>query len=463
RRVLLRGNGDTVDIGDVRINTTDTIRIVFENKGNISVHARTTSVEDITPLIRQTYSVVRGISARADVTPNGYDTLTIAFSPVSEGESFARIVMQTDIQSRVSGVPEAAANPSIVVRAFGTRAKLQYLQSSVQYDSVPVFQECYSERKRTVTVRNQGNAILRVTSLVIQPLQSPYSVTQAPFDLQPNQTQSFDVIFSPRTVSTFNSQLLVYTSDSDQPYSLPLSGRGVPADVSDISLPDGITYFPGHAVRIPIIAKASALGVTKDFTTTIRFDSSMLKYSTFSTTNTASTSATVNISEQVRGQLTCSISMPANSRFRAVDTLIWLVFDSYLGYAAETETILINPQLGTENCTSALPLRVTNGVVAVDSLCGLVYKIPKRRAKFSSYIVESSDGIDIVSTLPFAMPLHYRVITMTGETVAEESIVTAKEGENRLHITTSRFAAGVYYLVITAEHLKGTVQFAITR
>lgn len=369
---------DTVDFGDVNADGSGgvTARIIFRNSGNINVHV-TNETELGTPRDTLAYKVERSLlSNGAACATNAFDTLIVRFDPVEGGTHVMRYDITTDLRSRpIMGVPDGAQTTTLYFRGFARKPQLQVSPSSIDFGTVVILPTCTSSSERQLTVRNVGNVALRVDSIVMRPAGVAITAVPANAVIEIAEQQVFTLRYAPSAVETLNGSIVLYTNAFGIPYEIAATGASVLPDTITVSIPQDLRLKPGTVLSMPILVDADRVPFAENARSVVSFDPTLLKYRGSRTSNTAAEGATiVRLDESPRGEL--HLELDANGAFLPRDTMIVLLFDTYLGDRQRTELAIsdVTTQFGNAGCPSVLDVTAANGSFEIDSVCGLSYK-----------------------------------------------------------------------------------------
>ncbi len=372
------GGNIVVDFGEVPANGTSYVAtIIVRNTGNLNLgyddEINIGGERDTAALkIRTPWSGGRGRGARR----GDFDTLVVTFTPTSSGEHRSAYVLTTDIKRRtIKGIPDGANTYTVYLRGFGERPQLQ-APALIDFGTIVHLPGCPSVAERPLRIANVGNATLFVDSITIaQGIGTVNIGGTLNFAIGIGGSVELPVRYSTVAVGADSGVITLWTNALTSRVDVLYRAMVVPRDSMAVAIPTDIKARPGTLVNIPVLVDASAVGLTNVTSFTLAFDPSLLRFSALRTQGTASAGATViRAQESPPGIL--NVTLDKTSNFSSNDTLVNLLFDTFLGTQISTELSIANETttFGNDGCPSVLNVRTTSGVFSLDSICGLSYK-----------------------------------------------------------------------------------------
>jgi len=457
-------SNDTINIGSVLTQQIDTIKIFMRNDGNIPFNSKGIVLSD-----NESFRISTSLNSTGKyIQPDKIDTLVIIVNPKNEGLIETICTVKSDIKSRVKGAPKSTEEISFVITGQSIRPRIETLSNTVRFDSVLYFEECLWDTTKSLTIRNVSNFASEITNVVVIPSTSPFYVTKQSFILKPGTSDKIDITFSPRFVSEFNAILQISTRENSFPITVALNGKGVKANPITCKFQEIQTVFPGHKILVPITVNKNLIGLTNTFTSKIIFDSTLLRYNSFVKTSSASAlvpNNLITIKETERG--TIDINVKSSQYFLPKDTLITLVFDTYLGDFIQSDIAFVKSSFGRSNCESALPVEYSQGIIRLDSLCGLDKKIGKstthRYMLFPTMPNPAQSYAQINFNLPLDALCEFYIVNSMGITVRTLKNELSHKGLNTFQIATDDLLEGTYSLVMKSNQYYGVERFVVTK
>lgn len=368
--------GIVVDFGEVPANgTTYTATVIIQNVGNLNLgydDERQVGPDPSAFSIQQPWSSGSGKGLRR----GEFDTLVVAFTPVSSGEQQSSFVLTTDIKRRnIKGVPDGANRYTVYLRGFGERPQLQ-APALLDFGRIVFRPGCLSNSIQTLRIANVGNATLDVDSVIINEGSGTIQFgSSTKFTIGIGGSVEIPVEYQPASVGADSGVITLWTNAVTSRVDVLYRAEVVPRDSTHVGVPPRTTAKPGQAVAIPILVQGSSVRLTNLTSFTITFDPSLMRFNSLVTLGTSSEGAVVlQATEAPRGVL--KVSLDKSGNFLEKDTLVLVRFDTYLGDKISAGISLANETttFGSSGCNSVLDVRTTSGVFALDSICGLDYK-----------------------------------------------------------------------------------------
>jgi hypothetical protein len=142
-------------------------------------------------------------------------TISITFSPTAAGTRNGAVTLKDN--------SPGSPSQTIALTGTGETGALGFTPASINFGSV--FVGFSSTQSATVT--NDGAAPVNITGFTMSPNDGTFTQTNnCPGTLNVQQTCTFQIVFTPPDVFTYNATLLV-TNSATGPANLPLSGTGL--------------------------------------------------------------------------------------------------------------------------------------------------------------------------------------------------------------------------------------------
>ncbi len=446
--------GDTVDFGATPSDGTGIVaRIIVRNEGNNNIGIVSETKVGI-PRDTAAFSVRRFLSEGGPTIRTGsFDTIDVSFVPIDGGDHRIRFEVGTDLRDRgIDGVPDGAQTTQWFFKGFGQRPQIQVTPSELNFGTIVLLKTCTSVVERTFTVRNIGNAELRVDSIRISPGTSRITVDPSSFRIAPGQSQLVRATYEPEDIGAINGAITLFTNSLIRSYDVRYDAVVVNPDSILVSVPLVTTARPGSAVAVDVMATADKLVATDRCVLSMNFNPSLLRYRSVQQLGTASEGAQViEATESPRGTLRLALQAPANFLSRA--TLVTVIFDSFLGETASSDVSFTNgaTTFGNAGCSSVLSVRAESGQFFLDSLCGLSYKTVGSGLRMMSALFPNpaTDNVNVTLVVPTE-----RTVSVT--------LVDAF-GREFVSLAPSSFSAGVHLIPLSVAHLPPSAYTVIVR
>lgn len=471
--------GDTIEIGNVPTGYQVKIKGELRNTGNTNFR----SISEATKKsILNEESEVLSISKKAfeggTLAPGESADFELNLEVKDLGIFIERYEIESDILSRdIHGVPGPESTKNIYVRGVGSAPKLRLPADTIDFGNVVINEvHCPSQRDTSILISNTGNSELLIHNITLHP-DKKFKVSNRSFVINPGEDSVLTVTFmaSDGKFGEVESILRFHTNDLVEEKELVLKANGVPREKSRLSIPQSISALPGDLIDIPIILdnpdfdKHPVTGA-KNFTTEISFDSTVLRYENRHIIGTAGEAADIEIAQINSGTIALSINNK-NDYFPAVDTLILLRMRVYLGSEPGSHLVFRRgvTKFGDGLCDDVIDIEgaIINGVVSIDSLCGIDYKTYRR--KDSDVVIKSVtpnpafETIDVVFTVLRESNIRYEIVDEHGTCISSKELGKFTGGNHKISESVAVLPQGLYLLRIWSDSGGDTESIIILR
>jgi hypothetical protein len=308
---------------------------------------------------------------------------------------------------------------------------------------------------------------------------SPFLATPSknlPLTVQPATADTVKISFDPKlvnnTVGSYTATLLILT-DAPSPNDtirVTIIGNVVNQPSIIVSAPRDLRASPGKRIGIPILVTPSALGSLTQNTQALSsvsiakfaltFDESLLAYRSFEELGTASEGAVIAVQQNALSGFDRTLQVTITARDKslrpALERLLVLNFDTYLGRRTFTSLTFSNISFGDASCIRAQVEKATNGSFTLDSVCGL-------QAKVDTIFNQSTKTFLLSDISPNPASENIRV----GFQVAYQTRVTVEIldalGQVKATVTDNEFPEGTFEGEVSAANLSPGVYFCRMR
>ena len=472
-------SSDTLNIGRVWVDSTKKVYAIISNSGNCPFNIKSQTIykdlEGESP--SDNFHIIEFMDNSLRFRPKiDADTVLINFKPDRQGLNFARYVIKTDISERnISGIPPDKRNIQIFLKGEGIIPHINTESDTFNFGNVVWHSDCPSSSSMTVKIENTGNTDLIISSFDID---LPYHIkffSGNPINIIPAYgIDSIKVIFSPNQQKDYFAILRLVTNaySPQDTFKLYFKASMIsPANIS-LTLADDLKSQPGNNISIPIVIDSESISKARVFRTELTFNRTLLNYFNYNKINSAVANCDdrdINITQQEdAGRVTISIETPDNNTyFLPKDTLIKLVFHTYLGNKISTPIAFIEPIFGDGVCDKVLLPLPDNGLFSIDSVCGLPYKlIPNGTGTFLIGDIKpnpASEKIKLNFQLKYEIPLKIDLFNNQGQVVLQITNKRLSAGNYTKEINTSGLIDGVYYLKFSSGIFTKTKKIIIAR
>ncbi|MCX7909868.1 MAG: hypothetical protein N2560_10205 [Ignavibacteria bacterium] len=466
--------GNFIDLGSVPIDTSKEVKIYIQNTGNLPfglIRQEILNYYSNTP--SNGFRFVDSLPTNQFLLPTQIDSFTVQFTPTQRDTFLARIRLTSDISRRkVVGYPDSAKEVVFYIRGVGLAPKLTAETDSVDFGNIIVNSSdgCPVARDTLIRLTNSGNYVLQVSNARIDPPypQTPFKIFEENFEIPPFSNKLLKIVFdsTAKDVGPYEATLIITSSFSKirDTLRIKLRANGVLPDPVSLSFPRDISFKPGTALSLPILVQKDKIKRVKNYSDTIQYNSTVLKYRATTLNNTASERiANSNIQEVEPGTLSISVNTKWNEFFLPSDTLLILNFDTFLGNEINSRIEFVSPQFGDGICSRALTPIPSPGIIRLDSLCGLSYKLFDGRKDI--FRLESPTPNPVDNSLDFAFEVAFDTYTKLLLFDAFGNVVNTfvdgkiKQGTYDIHYDASKLSPGIYFIQMTSGIFHQVVHF----
>ncbi|MBI3193931.1 MAG: choice-of-anchor D domain-containing protein, partial [Ignavibacteriae bacterium] len=189
--------------------------------GNIHVGSDSISTVSAKSVAIEAMSINTVTSSHPDFTvaptlgwlePNDSTTFTITFTPSSRGVKNGFIIFEHN----ADGSPD-----SLSVSGEGIAPEFSVSPLNLDFNNVQIG----NSKTDSVTVTNTGTAELVVS--LVESNHSDYSITQTSVTLQPSESETFGITFTPSSTGVISGEISFTHNADGSPHAVDVTGRGV--------------------------------------------------------------------------------------------------------------------------------------------------------------------------------------------------------------------------------------------
>lgn len=468
---LINGKDVVVlDMGKILRNTTEYSVICIRNKGNIPFRAKTIKLLNETDNLEsetfKLHDIPFGYKDYIDslLEINSTIVLIDSFRAEASGIYRARLVIESDIATRnIRGFPQEAREVVFLLKAEVVEPKIKLTTNTVDFGNIVLCPENPTIVLDSINIFNDGKAQLQVSKFRIEPDSSPFSVIPGNMEIPPgpNTYKTAYITFNTDRLEV-NKEYTAKVFIENNSYApnnvteIYLTARCVESSATKIQISRELKAKPGRLISVPIIVDKAEISIARTFRDTLSFDGNLLAYDSFDKSATASVKALesdIIINENPHGVLPINIKLPEKIYFEPSDTLIVLIFRTYLGNKISTDITFRNPELGNGICARVLNTSNTNGYFSLDSVCGLEQKAVSHLAKnfsvMSIYPNPVKDNFDIKFRIKDNTVLDINVFDIYGQKIIQPASGKFQAGDYNYDINAAGMSAGLYYIELT--------------
>lgn len=468
---------NTVDFGDIPVDSSKEAIIFIRNNGNIPFGVLSQKIfKQDSDLPENSYNIIKTLAEDGkNIQPKEIDTIKIKFTAKSQGFIYGRYVIESDILNRkIYGTPKQNQFCTFYFKARAVQPKIALTKDTVDFGKIVIHQDCPTNRDTLIYIANEGNVDLVIYDMKIEPMPAAFSdsLGDLPWHISPGSQKLFKISFSTNVQQEYHSILKIVTNCNFplDTIRINLYAKGVEPLLTDISIPK-INSKPGRKIIVPILAEKNKLINAKTFKTTLIYDSTLIGFADKIILNTASENAdTVIAREDSSGsKLYLEIRTPpaANIHFLPSDTLILLKFNTYLGDKISTPISFADIAFGDGICSNVLTTNPLNGSLTIDSVCGLEYiAVPLTQKKYSFEKIfpnPANDKLEIEYSIPIRLKVEISIYNSFGNEVSRPVDNELPIGDYQMTIPVLNLAPGMYYCEMRSGIFKKTLPFVVNK
>lgn len=449
-----------IELGNIHINEDFTFSVILENPSLSS----NTPIGKTSETFSQKYNRQDLITLeKAFIADGKYlkvdkkDTLKFKINLTKTGTFEIEYNLKTNLRNRkIVNFRNENENFKIVFKGVGVSGGFLKNKDSINFGSVNIVGTCPLSVSDSIEITNVGNADLDLQFIPIGNFNS-FSFGTATNTLPAGEKTNLIITFTPLDEIEYRATLgIVYnTGNKSDTSKVVLMGQGISKLTSKLYVKD-ISYKPGSIVEIPILVEGKKIKYSSRFLSTFRYDRSMLEFIDYLSNQTASNSLSLDskiteIQEDKYDKLDIDLRTSANSNFLNSDTLIILRFNSYLGDKLQSNLEFFSAKIGNENCQEIIGVDKTDGVLTLDSVCGVEYKVRQRSQIFKNKISSltpnpASEKIDIEFDINQEGYTKIQLFNTFGDLVQEVFKGELMKGKHKQNINITGLNNGVYFL-----------------
>lgn len=440
---------DTIDIGMIKIEAKDTIRLILKNNSNINL-----GIEKIQEINSNLIESKSNKSNFHNIEKDGYDTLEIEITPKNVGNFTELLYLKTNIDKRkIYAWKQNQLYIPIVIKGKVAQAKVQISNTLVDFGNVSRSEDCVNELVKKINVKNSGNVDLLIKNIMLIDKDGVFDYTGNEDLIKPDSTNTIDIKFAPNSNKKFDGTIVLITNAGKPNDSLVinLSGSGVQQAAINVKI-DSIFARPGTVINLPIKVNKDLIKFCSMFEDTLFFNPTILEYIGFSISNSA-----IDVISDDAVSLVSSSSLKlklrriSNSYFLESDTLINLRFATYLGNATFSNIAFTSPKIGNENCESIFQALVKNGVVISDSVCGLDYKLLHNQSFTINSAFQKESILEVSIKSKIDNDLIFEIIDILGQKRFLGTSLTKARTDDNFTFDLSQLSDGIYTIIVKSK------------
>ncbi len=213
----LTATPSSITFGNVAVGSqsTQTIRLGNSGEANITVTSLAASVSNVS---------VSGVTLPLNLAPGASANFTAVFKPTSTGSVSGKIMASSNATADKSlAIDLTGAGQSAVVTLSASPSSLSFGNETVGASS-----------SKQVTIKNTGNANADISGVAVTGPVFSLSGSSGSVVLEPGQSETYTVDFSPKSAGSDAATLIV--SSNTSALKVGLSGTGVTAPPPNLSV-----------------------------------------------------------------------------------------------------------------------------------------------------------------------------------------------------------------------------------
>ena len=465
--------GDTLDFGEVWVDSTKQVIAVLKNTGNMRFGTISQKILNYKGGIDSVFNLIEGVKElpyHLDLNETS-DTIRFSFKPNQRGRFISSYVLESYIARRkIQGIPKDGLNQTIYLKGTGIEPEILVGSDTISFGNVVKHEDCPSADTIQYQINNIGNTTLEFQAMI----EPPYLVEPNNETISANSQKLINVIFNADSIQldNYSKTLYIVSRDVKPPkdtLKIIVSASSVLPQQTNLQLPDNLRAKPGRLISVPVIVDKAHIGIARIFSDELTYNTSLLDYNGYERIGTASIGAeSVDIhTDTVTSRLVINIEMPPDVYFKQSDTLILLKFNTYLGDNVQTEIAFANPEFGDGRCSKVLTPKISNGRFSLDSICGLNLKaVPHGKNKFrfeDIYPNPANDKIQFEYEMAYSTSVKVNIYDSYGELI--ESLIGTElpAGSYELIYPTGEMTPGVYYFEMQSGLFRQVRKVVLTK
>ncbi|MBK9247089.1 MAG: T9SS type A sorting domain-containing protein [Ignavibacteria bacterium] len=456
---------NAITISSTRIGDSILLTFVIRNNGNIPFGMLGQYLEGDTNQFYILKKFRDNKHLHPKVFPNDegeIDTALVVFKPSLPGNFSVQYIMESDIRSRIASAPDSVKRRIVSIIAKAAKPSLALLNVTnftINFGEVllPFDKSCNAPRLPfTLRMQNIGSSSLRLRTAILRPTKG-FEVDTPDAEIGANQESSLIITFVPDSVGDFTSELLIPTNSTDSSNEqsdtirVSLVAKAISPPQIVLSVPKNISARAGRTVCLPIICSDSIFLATSLQATVIIEDTLGLLFVDDSILGTASEGAQVS-AQQAGNIISITINTPVGRQFYPKDTLICLMFRTFLSPLSVSAVTFGSVKIGRNLCANAFPTQPQNGTFSLDSVCGQAYReIVGAGNGFNLERIAPNPSNELVIleySIPFAAQASISLYTSFGKEVTKIEDGILSPGIYQSAISTADLAPGMYFCVL---------------
>lgn len=442
-----------IDLGERKLGAIDTVKFILKNNGNFEYKVLN---EQIISADKNKYIIDDSHIKNSVYNKLESDTVQLIIESQSRGVIDSEYIFRTDLIER--GIKGATPKNSIYkVKLSGEvlAPMASIALDSLKFDDVIFSPNCPNYINKEIRIKNIGNAPLEILDIrLINADDFDYNISRS--TIPSLEEAIINIKFEPQKEGEIFGALYIVTNEKmgNDTLRLYLNGYGIPTARMELKIED-IDAKPGSAIKVPILVESAKIKNIKGYSDLIEYDRTLLEFNEVIYQNTASYPPNIgNVVKISDGLLEININGFNNNNFTESDTLLILVFNTFLGNKDQTYINFGIPRFSTDNCDDILDLEIKSGLFRLDSICGLDYKVYESNGNIFDfegvYPNPAFSETNILFSLPFRSSINLKLIDRFGREVRNIKDIEFPGGKYSFKLDLRNIAPGPYIINFTS-------------
>lgn len=411
------------------------------------------------------------ISDGVYLTAGSLDTITFKIKPTTIGSFEFEYKLTTNLKNRkIYNYQNQDEVFKFIFKGVGSAAQIGISKDTINFGSINIVGNCPLSLTDSIAIFNRGTSDMDIKFIPLSNFDGFNFDNSGISTIKPSEKLDLKLSFSPLNEVNYSSILgIIYNiGNKEDTVRINLFGTGISKLSTQISI-NNYTFKPGSELNIPILTEGNKINLASKFSTTLRYNNTLLKYLGYKSANTASQNLSLDskVAEKNNiniNELNLYLNTTQNTNFLNSDTLIILRFNTFLGDVLDTEIEIFEPKIGNDNCPEIIEITKQNGNISIDSICGLEYKVFDRseRQKFVlNYPTPNpvNDKVKFDFTVAYRTNINIEIYNSYGENIYTIINQELEKGNYSKSLDIAGFNSGLYLIRMKAGLFESSKTF----